>query len=138
MPAVAANSPSTRESGVLSPNFRSACSQPPANQGCLNTKSPARSPSLPIFRPTWINEAMPLRAGSWRLSKGGCVVLNRDFRLWLFRLLRFLRRTRRNFDHLIDELFELSQSRRGDDNSIAPPAHILRDAKKLSARIFLQ
>jgi hypothetical protein len=56
----------------------------------------------------------------------------------LFRFFRRRGRFRRHFYHFIQQLLEIFQARGRNDNCVATPAHIFRDAKEAAANIFFQ
>ena len=54
------------------------------------------------------------------------------------RLLRFGGRFRGGLDHILQELLEILQARRRDDDRVAPSAHVFGDAEESAARVFLE
>ena len=52
--------------------------------------------------------------------------------------LMFRGNVRRSLDHGVDNFLKLFQSRRRDDDGVAPPTYVLSDTQETAARIFLE
>src|SRR6185312_14016623 len=56
----------------------------------------------------------------------------------LFRLISRRGRFSRHLYHLVQQLLEVFQARRRDDDRVASSAHVFRDAKETATNIFFQ